>query len=41
MKCLEFESASRSRLNVNISTIQELHIEPYDVPLVFTAPGSR
>jgi hypothetical protein len=41
MKYAEFESASGSEININISTIQGLHIEPYDVPLVFTVPGSR
>jgi hypothetical protein len=48
MKCSEFksereresESESESELNINNSTIQRLHIKPYDVPLVFTALGS-
>jgi hypothetical protein len=41
MKCLKFQSESGSELNINNSMIQGLHIEPYDVPLVFRAPGSK
>jgi hypothetical protein len=41
MKCSEFKSESGSELNINNSMIQGLHIEPYDVPLVFMAPGSK
>jgi hypothetical protein len=41
MKCSKFKSKSGSELNINDLTIQGLHIELYNVPLVFTAPGSR
>jgi hypothetical protein len=41
MKCSKFKSESGSELNINNMMIQGLHIEPYDVPLVFMAPGSR
>jgi hypothetical protein len=41
MKCSEFKSKSGSKLNINDLTIQGLHIELYNVPLVFTALGSR
>jgi hypothetical protein len=41
MKCLEFKNESESELNINTLTIQGLHIEHYDVPLVFTASGSK
>jgi hypothetical protein len=39
MKCSDFKSGSE--LNINNSMIQGLHIELYDVTLVFMVPGSR
>jgi hypothetical protein len=32
---------SESELNINNLMIQGLHIEPYNLPLVLMAPGSR